>query len=373
MAGRVQGGNTEHVVVDLHIGQHDIGHVADEQIVLPVRSPRFPPEDPIRDRASRCHPPDIGVVTRGRARDERLTALVDDHGRRRRQRERGGCRGVHARVLGEIWQRDAFERVAHVVLPCEVLPRLAEADGGEPKLVVRGMITAPPEPIGSRQRPDLVRRDVPAAPALNEPGQRARRRILGAFCVDADGRAVDDPVASPVVAHDVVVEHRLDGNVRGGRLLRVQPGADQALFLARMAHEHERGVEVQSALTERPRELDRQRGAAPIVIHAGRQVVDGCIGIGGRWPRSVRIARRTSGIGRTLPARTRDRIVVTADVNSSWSAAREDRHHVPQLDIVRDPPLLRHVIGIEADLELRAVALHLVENPLARGADAARR
>ena len=36
-------------------------------------------------------------------------------------------------------------------------------------------------------------------------------------------------------------------------------------------------------------------------------------------------------------------------------------------------PCCGDLIGVEADLQLRAVALHLVENPLPRGADAARR
>ena len=33
MTGRVQSGDAKHIVVDLHVRQHDIGHVADAQIV----------------------------------------------------------------------------------------------------------------------------------------------------------------------------------------------------------------------------------------------------------------------------------------------------------------------------------------------------
>src|ERR1044072_1990825 len=50
--------------------------------------------------------------------------------------------------------------------------------------------------------------------------------------------------------------------------------------------------------------------------------------------------------------------------------ARQDGDDVPQVDVLKDAlPLLLHAILIEADLEARAVALELVVDPGARGAD----
>ncbi len=218
-----------------------------------------------------------------------------------------------------------------------------------------------------------MRRHVPRAPPLNEPGQRARRRIFRPFRIDANRRAVDDPVAAGVAADDVVVQHRLDGNLVGDGLLRVQARADQPLLLGDVAHEHERRVEVDAALAERPRQLDRQRGPAAVVIDAGRQVVERRRWIGRRRCRRVGIARAVRCVRRALTAGPRDRVVMSADVDAPRTPPRQDGHHVPELDVPRDAALLRHLIRVEADLQLRAVALHLVQNPLARCADAARR
>ena len=161
-----------------------------------------------------------------------------------------------------------------------------------PSCVVGGMIAAAAEAIRARHRPHLVRRHVAAAPALNEPRQLARWRILGSLRVDADRRAVDDAVAAAVVADDVVVEHRFDRNLLGHRFLRVQPRADQPLLLADVAHEDQRRVEVDAALAEDARQLDRQRRAAAIVVDAGREVVERRVRIGWRRGPRVRIGRR---------------------------------------------------------------------------------
>ena len=64
------------------------------------------------------------------------------------------------------------------------------------------------------------------------------------------------------------------------------------------------------------------------------------------------------------PPGRRDRVVVPADVDPPRAPAGQNRHHVAQLDVARDAALRHHLVGVEADLQLRAVALHLVEDPL---------
>src|SRR5206468_9967517 len=104
-------------------------------------------------------------------------------------------------------------------------------DGGESERVVRRMITAASEAIGTRHRPHTMRRHVAPAPALDEARERARRGVLGALRVDPNRRAVDDPVAALVVADDVVVEDRFDRNLFGDRPLGMTASADEALLL----------------------------------------------------------------------------------------------------------------------------------------------
>src|SRR5439155_14775077 len=54
--------DAEDVIVNLHVWQDRLRHVADEQIVLPIRSPRVAPEDAIRNRARRRGPPQVRVI-----------------------------------------------------------------------------------------------------------------------------------------------------------------------------------------------------------------------------------------------------------------------------------------------------------------------
>ena len=64
--------------------------------------------------------------------------------------------------------------------------------------------------------------------------------------------------------------------------------------IADVAHEDERRVEVDAALAEDARQLDRQRRAAAVVVDAGREVVERRVGIGRR--RGSRV-----GIGAAAP------------------------------------------------------------------------
>ena len=80
-----------------------------------------------------------------------------------------------------------------------------------------------------------------------------------------------------------------------------------------------------------------------------------------------------AGIARVLSAGDRNGVVVAADVDSPRAASRQDGHDVTSLDVARDPALFRDSVGVEADLQPRAVAFHLVEDPLTCGADASRR
>ena len=68
--------------------------------------------------------------------------------------------------------------------------------------------------------------------------------------------------------------------------------------------------------------------------------------------------------------RAGERVVVAADVDQAAGLAGQHGHDVAQVHVVRDPPLRRHLVGVEAHLQARARPLHLLENPLARGPDA---
>ena len=157
--------------------------------------------------------------------------------------------------------------------------------------------------------------------------------------------------------------------------------ADQPLLLARPADEHQRGVELEAALGEDARQLHRQHGAAAVVVGAGRVdvVVDA-----GSLLRIVRAVREPAGDAAARPRRARvrahlaarpevQRIVVPADVDAARRAARQHRHHVAQLHRPGDAALRRDLVGVERHLQLRARPLQLVEDPLPRRADPARR
>ena len=68
-----------------------------------------------------------------------------------------------------------------------------------------------------------------------------------------------------------------------------------------------------------------------------------------------------------------DRVVVAADVDAARRASRQDRHHVAQIDLARDAALRRDDVRVEVDAQLLARAAHLLEDPVARRADALRR
>ena len=129
-----------------------------------------------------------------------------------------------------------------------------------------------------------------------------------------------------------------------------------------------------AALREDARQLHRQHRAAAVVV--GAVGVD----VGSRSRARVwrsrpagapRPARRASSTRSAPPMLTR--VVVAADVDAARRAARQDRHHVAQIDLPRDAALRRDLVGVEVDLQLLARAAHLVEDPVARRADAARR
>src|ERR1051325_18145 len=54
-------------------------------------------------------------------------------------------------------------------------------------------------------------------------------------------------------------------------------------------------------------------------------------------------------------------------------AARQNRDDVSKIDLPRDASLRRHLIGVEAHLQPGTVAAHLLQDPVAGRADAARR
>ena len=176
-----------------------------------------------------------------------------------------------------------------------------------------------------------------------------------------------------IAADNVVVQNRFDGNPFGDRSLRVQPRAHEPLLLADVAHEHERRVEVDAALAENARQLHSQRRAAAVVVDAGREVVERRVGVGGRRRRRVGIARRAGRISGALPAWTRHRVVVAADVDPPRAPAWQHRHDVAHLDVARHAALRRDLIGVEADLQIRAVTRHLGQDPLTGSPDPARR
>src|SRR5207248_9549532 len=79
--------DAEDVIVNLHVWQDRLRHVADEQIVLPIRSPRVAPEDAIRNCARRRGPPQVRVIARRLTADGRLAPLIGDAWRRGREAE----------------------------------------------------------------------------------------------------------------------------------------------------------------------------------------------------------------------------------------------------------------------------------------------
>ncbi len=66
-----------------------------------------------------------------------------------------------------------------------------------------------------------------------------------------------------------------------------------------------------------------------------------------------------------------ERIVVAADVDPPRTLAGQDGDHVAQVHGTRDAPAYRNLMRVEAHLQPLAGALHLFQDPLTRGADAA--
>src|SRR6185295_19915648 len=64
VAGGVDGRDTEHPVVDVHLRERVLGHGADRQLVLPVGRPRVAPEDAVAGGAGRGLPAQVRVVAR---------------------------------------------------------------------------------------------------------------------------------------------------------------------------------------------------------------------------------------------------------------------------------------------------------------------
>ncbi len=93
---------------------------------------------------------------------------------------------------------------------------------------------------------------------------------------------------------------------------------------------------------------------------------------GTRLPIAAGIRARRRRVRLVLAADVH-RIVVAADVDAARRASRQNRHHVAQIDLPRDAALRRNDVRVEIDAQLLARAAHLLEDPVARGADAARR
>src|SRR2546428_7857689 len=159
--------------------------------------------------------------------------------------------------------------------------------------------------------------------------------MLGAFGVQGNRGAIDDAVPAFVVADDVVIEDRFDGDVFRDGFLRVQTRTYEPLLLTGVAHEDQRRFEVDAALTEDARELDGQRRAAPIVVDAGCAVVERCIRIDRRRRRGGGIRRGTARVGHSLTAGARHPVVGPPDFNAAGTLFGAKR---PPLAELRVPP-----------------------------------
>ena len=112
-------------------------------------------------------------------------------------------------------------------------------------------------------------RHVDGRAPLDVARQRPRCRVLGPLRIDTHGLRVDDAVAAARVADDVIVEVGIDDHrLVGGDARRMGVRADQPLFFARPQREDQRGVELEAALGQHPRQFHRQRRAAAVVIGA---------------------------------------------------------------------------------------------------------
>src|SRR5690606_23561776 len=111
---------------------------------------------------------------------------------------------------------------------------------------------------------------------------------------------------------------------------------DQPLLLARQRDEDERRVELDAALREGAGQLHRERGAAAIVVHAGRRVVPAAP----VEAAATELAAADAGHG----------VVVAGDVDAARAAAGQDRDDVAELDLGGDPALRQHVVAIERRL-----------------------
>src|SRR5262245_12996483 len=100
-------------------------------------------------------------------------------------------------------------------------------------------------------------------------------------------------------------------------------GADEPLLLGAPPGKHDRRFEIDAALTEHPRQLHRQRGAAAIVVDA----------------RCGAVVRQTAAglmpLALGAPA-DRRRIVVAADIDAARAFAGQNGDEIPDLDVARD-------------------------------------
>ena len=240
-------------------------------------------------------------------------------------------------------------------------------------LVEGGVIAAPPEAVVPRHQPDAVRGHVQRADAEHEAGQRARHRVLGPFRVDAHALGVDRAVTARRAADDVAVEVGVDRRLGRRERLDVRTGADQPLLFAGPQGEDQRRVELEPAAGHHAGHLQRERGAAAVVVGARGRPIVVLSRPGQRVGRRRRI-RGARGVEPHLPGVAEaDRVVVGGHVDASRAPARQHRQDVAQLDVAGDPPLLRHPVDVVAHLQARARRPQLAEQPLAGGADATRR
>src|SRR5262249_1446599 len=147
---------------------------------------------------------------------------------------------------------NALHGVLGRVLARVVLLRLREADGGEPRLVERRVVPAAAEAVVARDEPHLVGGNVARGLAPDRTGELPRGRVLGPLGEDPHARGGGRGRAAGVATPDVVVEPGGRPPPRGRGLAWVGGGAHEPLLFARESGEHERGVEVDSALREDP-------------------------------------------------------------------------------------------------------------------------
>src|SRR5205085_9149263 len=300
-----------------------------------------------------------------------------------RERERGQRRAVHARDLRDVGEVVEPRQVsvlhavldAHVlVLVFVVLVRLGEAHRRVAVLEERDVVAAAQVSVAPVDRPDAKAGQVLLSRLLDEARELARLRVVlaadaatrgrllrrlarrHALGEDAHRAVVADAALARGAADDVVGEHGVHVHALLLRLLGAVGRADEALLFARDRYEDDRRVELPPG--HDARKLQHRRRPRSVVVRARRVA---------------------GGVGRVRA----DRVVVAADdvdpVLRLGLRARKRRHHVRQprgfLYALEAPGLLLE--GLQLDFQttagVAAVALHLLVNPVACGADAARR